>query len=93
MFGVIVEVTLKTSENTCLEMDSMQLSCKRTSAVDNRSEFERIYHMTRVQKHVRQTDESDLDEEDEPGPVELLQTAIVENLNVCASVVRQLPLT
>ena len=71
MFGVIVEVTLKTSENTCLEMDSMQLSCKRTSGVDNRSEFERIYHMTRVQKHVRQTDESDLNEEDEPGRVEI----------------------
>ena len=71
MFGVIVEVTLKTSENTCLEMDSMQLSCKRTSGVDNRSEFERIYHMTRVQKYVRQIDESDVNEEDEPGRVEI----------------------
>ena len=40
LFGVIAEVTLKTSENTCLEMDSMQLSCKKTSGVDCRSEFE-----------------------------------------------------
>ena len=71
LFGVIVEVTLKTSENTCLEMDSMQLSCKRTKAVDNRSEFERIYHMTRLQKHVKQIDEFDVNEEDEQGRVEI----------------------